>query len=179
MALPLCALFFSASCCSCFEVRKVKLSFLNPPSVYTQKHKHSPHTPKHTALICLWELAVSFFWLNTPLGPFCLFLPYFTTFHVLSSFLSLVSSVCLFIYFSGCLFSLFNGENCLCHAPPSISNITCTGATSNSSPNATFEKHFLFNTQLSFCSGMFVCVTLKEKMFRPWGLVTVEFMDVT
>lgn len=145
-------------------------------------HTEAQTLPTHTQTHCsdlFMGAGCQFFWLNTPLGPFCLFLPYFTTFHVLSSFLSLVSSVCLFIYFSGCLFSLFNGENCLCHAPPSISNITCTGATSNSSPNATFEKHFLFNTQLSFCSGMFVCVTLKEKMFRPWGLVTVEFMDVT
>lgn len=149
--LWLCAHFSSVH--PALKSEKEKLSMLNPPSVYTRKHKHSPHTPKHTTLICLWELAVrffSFFWLNAPPGPFCLFLPYFTTFHVLSSFLSLAS--CLFIYlFIGCLFSLLCGENCLCHASPSISNIACTGATSNSILNATFEKYFLFNTQEFFC----------------------------
>lgn len=154
MALPLCTLFFSASCCSHFEVRKVKFSFLNPPSVYTQKHKHSPHTPKHTALTCLWELAVRFFFLvkhNTrPL------LSFSALFQYLSCFVFFPLSLLSVYIFR--LFSLFNKENCLCHAPPSISNIACTEATSNSSPNATFEKHFLFNTQLSFfCSGIFVC----------------------
>lgn len=95
MALPLCALFFSASRCSCFEVGKVKLSFLNPPSVYTQKHKHSPHTPKHTTLICLWELAVSFFLVKH-------------TTRALLSFSALFHYLSCFVFFSfPCLFSPF------------------------------------------------------------------------
>lgn len=123
--LCLCVRFSSAHhAVPALKSRKWSSRFQTHP-LCTQRSINSPHTHPNTLRSFVYGSWLSVFLHTTRV---CLFLPYFTTFHVLSSFLSLVSPEFLFLYFSGCLFSLFNGENCLCHAPPSISNIACIGA---------------------------------------------------